>query len=223
MIRVTEISDDDMMRRYLDGELDQSERSRCMENLSIVQKRELLEMEKALQALGNLPALSVPADMASNVMAAIMPDKQPLSTRIRHWLLRHSPLLGLEIGSVAVAAIVLFLMLSPGKFLHPEAATSHSDLQAMATIPPANSRVGFSLYAPGAKSVSLISDFNGWSSERSVQLHPLGHDKWGVAVKLPPGSYQYAFLINGHKVVTDPAARQVNDDFGHKNAIVTVI
>lgn len=223
MIRVTEINDDDMMRRYLDGELGQSERARFMENLSPVQMRELLAMENALQALGNLPSLSVPPDMASNVMAAIMPDKLLLSTRIKNWLLRHSALLGLEIGSMAVAAIALFLMLSPDKFLHSQAASPHAYVQAMATIPTGSAPTGFSLYAPGARSVSLISDFNGWSSEHSVQLHPLGHDEWGVAVKLPPGSYQYAFLINGRKVVTDPAARQVNDDFGHKNAIVTVI
>ncbi|HET9114106.1 MAG TPA: hypothetical protein VFN66_09595 [Burkholderiales bacterium] len=224
MTRPTEINDDDMMRRYLDGELTRPERALFLEKLIPSQRAELSAMEKALEALANLPVLSPPADMTTHIMTAIMPEKLSLFLRIKAWLLRHS-VTGLEIGSMAVAAAVLFLLLSPGKFLSPVPAAPHPyiEAQAVASMAAGNAKVGFSLYAPGAKSVSLISDFNGWSSERSVQLHPLGNDKWGVTVKLRPGSYQYAFLINGHKVVTDPVARHVNDDFGHKNAIVTVI
>ncbi|MHB0989715.1 MAG: hypothetical protein ACYC3O_05525 [Burkholderiales bacterium] len=222
MSRPTEINDDDMMRRYLDGELTQSERALFLEKLIPSQREELSAMEKALDALTHLPGISAPADMTARVMTAIMPKRLSFSLRVKAWLLRHS-MTGLEIGSMAVAAAVLFLLLSPGRFLAPVPPHPYIEAQAAATMAAGNAKVGFSLYAPGAKSVSLISDFNGWSSERSVQLHPLGNDKWGVTVKLPPGSYQYAFLINGRKVVTDPVARQVNDDFGHKNAIVTVI
>ncbi len=212
-----------MMSRYLDGELTQSERALLLEKLTPSQREELSAMEKALDALTHLPGISAPADMTARVMTAIMPKKLSFSLRVKAWLLRHS-MTGLEVGSMAVAATVLFLLFSPGRFLYSVPA-SHPfiEARAAATLTAGNAKVGFSLYAPGAKSVSLISDFNGWSSERSVQLHPLGNDKWGVTVKLPPGSYQYAFLINGRKVVTDPVARQVNDDFGHKNAIVTVI
>ncbi|MHB1677122.1 MAG: hypothetical protein ACYCSS_06260 [Sulfuriferula sp.] len=222
MTILAENDDDEILRRYLDGELAQAERDNFLANLNALEQRELRAMENALEALSRLPSISVPVCLAPNIMAAIAPKKPALLSRLKGWLALH-PLLGWEVGSMVVAASVLFLLLMPNRPSLSVPAGQRSFIEAAATGSVRDTRVGFSLYAPGAKTVSLISDFNGWSSERSVQLHPQGHNTWVVAVKLPPGSYQYAFLINGNKVVTDPTAQHVNDDFGHKNAIITVI
>ncbi len=55
-----------------------------------------------------------------------------------------------------------------------------------------------------ANSVALVGDFNGWSAI----AHPMkkaGGASWNVTVPLLPGSYQYAFLVDGVRIQRDPA------------------
>lgn len=57
-------------------------------------------------------------------------------------------------------------------------------------------RLIFSLYAPGAKEVILVGDFNGWNN----RLHPMKKDKkgsWNKVVMLLPGRYEYKFIVDG--------------------------
>jgi len=54
-----------------------------------------------------------------------------------------------------------------------------------------------------AKSVSLVGDFNGWS-KTSAPMRQLESGQWAVSIHITPGTYQYAFLIDGEKIVTDP-------------------
>jgi alpha-amylase/alpha-mannosidase (GH57 family) len=54
-----------------------------------------------------------------------------------------------------------------------------------------------------ASSVSLVGDFNAWSTE----THPMkksGDGTWTATVSLLPGTYQYAFSIDGSKIEIDP-------------------
>ena len=56
---------------------------------------------------------------------------------------------------------------------------------------------------PEASSVSLVGDFNAWST----QAHPMsksGEGAWSITVDLLPGTYQYAFSIDGSDIVIDP-------------------
>ena len=128
---------------------------------------------------------------------------------------------------MALAASLLFIALAPTGFLpfQPVAPGQGPFIQAAATPSTAQAeRVKFSLYAPQAHSINLIGDFNGWGSEQQLSLHPQGNGIWTVEVPLPPGRYQYALLIDGKNMVTDPRAEQhVSDDFGRKNAVITVM
>jgi len=57
-------------------------------------------------------------------------------------------------------------------------------------------RVTMTLEAPEADQVSLMGDFNEWN----VNTHPMKKNKRGVwekAVMLPPGRYEYKFLVDG--------------------------
>ena len=57
-------------------------------------------------------------------------------------------------------------------------------------------RVTMTLEAPEADQVSLMGDFNEWD----VNTHPMKKNKRGVwekAVMLPPGRYEYKFLVDG--------------------------
>ena len=57
-------------------------------------------------------------------------------------------------------------------------------------------KVTFSLDLSGAKEVILMGDFNNWSSKKHLMRQD-GNGVWNKAVLLPPGSYQYKFLVDG--------------------------
>ena len=186
----------------------------------------LITSHKALQALERLPRIAAPADLTKNIMAAIKPQRQSAFARLRQWL-ESRPMLGWEFAGAAMVASVLFVTLAPLSVdtLSGGSRQVSSPLNQASYIPgPVGNSLQFSLYAPEAKTVALIGDFNGWGSTDEIKLKPSGNGMWSAAVPLPAGSYQYAFLVNGQRWVTDPHAEQhVNDDFGRQNAVLTII
>ena len=79
----------------------------------------------------------------------------------------------------------------------------------------------FVLVAPQAASVSLVGDFNDWDPARAPMQTAQG--VWATAVRLAPGRYRYAFLVNGVEWRADPAAPVAKDDeFGTPSSVVTV-
>jgi len=217
---------DEARQRYLDQETSLSEEAAFLAQLSETERSELRATRTALEALQRLPQIPAPANLARNVMAALKPKRQSAFTRLRQWLERH-PLLGWEFSGAALATAVLFIALAPLSLtpqLGSSAPASSPLTQASYTSGPSSNALRFSLYSPQAHSVALIGDFNGWGSMAQVKLAPSGNGTWSVTVPLPAGRYQYAFLVNGKRWVTDPHAEQhVNDDFGRQNAVVTII
>ena len=84
--------------------------------------------------------------------------------------------------------------------------------------------VEFSHSAPGATSVHLAGDFNGWSTSAEPMSDPEGDGVWTVKVKLAPGSYEYKFVIDGGARWEPDAANpeSVPDPYGGKNSVITV-
>jgi hypothetical protein len=79
----------------------------------------------------------------------------------------------------------------------------------------------FVLVAPQAASVSLVGDFNDWDPARSPMQTAQG--VWATVVRLAPGRYRYAFLVNGVEWRADPGAPAAKDDeFGTPSSVVTV-
>jgi 1,4-alpha-glucan branching enzyme len=57
-------------------------------------------------------------------------------------------------------------------------------------------KVTFSIDSTDAKEVILMGDFNNWNPKK----HLMKQDRngvWNKAVILPPGSYEYKFLVDG--------------------------
>ena len=57
-------------------------------------------------------------------------------------------------------------------------------------------KISFSFESSDAKEVILMGDFNNWNPKK----HPMKKDdngKWTKAVLLPPGQYEYKFLVDG--------------------------
>jgi hypothetical protein len=83
----------------------------------------------------------------------------------------------------------------------------------------------FMIMAPTAKQVALVGDFNDWN-EGATLLRPVKNSSgvWTIDVRLVPGRYHYAFLIDGKEWIADPAAPRVTrDDFGRPSSVVTVV
>jgi hypothetical protein len=70
----------------------------------------------------------------------------------------------------------------------------------------------FVIAAPGAKSVAVVGDFSAW---QPIPLSdPDGDGIWSASIPLPPGRYEYAFLVDGKWVGQDPLAEEYLRTFG---------
>lgn len=219
---------DTAWQRYLDGEMNPTEEAVFLARLDEAERAELHATGAALSALERLPRLAAPAGLAARVMAEIRSPRPSALARLRSWMERR-PLLGWEFAGAALAASTLFVVLAPLSLPPAGDALSQAALPS-SLIPAAHAPLGesntlrFSLYAPQAGSVALVGDFNGWGSTSEVRLKPAENGTWSVAIPLPSGRYQYAFLVDGQRWVTDPRAEQhVSDDFGRQNAVVTIL
>ena len=82
--------------------------------------------------------------------------------------------------------------------------------------------VRFVLAAPGARTVTLVGDFNAWAKAATPLATAAVPGVWTVSVPLTPGRHEYAFIVDGERWVVDPWAAVVTDDFGTESSVVTV-
>ena len=79
-------------------------------------------------------------------------------------------------------------------------------------------KIMFSFESSDAKEVILMGDFNNWNPKK----HPMkkdGDGKWTKAVILPPGQYEYKFLVDGHWKEDPQSDRICPNKFGTYNNI----
>jgi Glycogen recognition site of AMP-activated protein kinase len=82
--------------------------------------------------------------------------------------------------------------------------------------------VRFVLMAPGAKSVSLVGDFNAWV-KGATALEQTGREGvWVASVVVPSGRHEYAFVVDGNRWVSDPAAPVKIDEYDVESSILSV-
>ncbi|OIO55443.1 hypothetical protein AUJ46_01320 [Candidatus Peregrinibacteria bacterium CG1_02_54_53] len=82
-------------------------------------------------------------------------------------------------------------------------------------------RITFSCQNPNARSVAVAGTFNDWSAD-ALPLRKKGK-KWEVAITLPPGRYEYRFVVDGDRWTDDPNAHEhCPNPFGESNCILVV-
>jgi hypothetical protein len=78
------------------------------------------------------------------------------------------------------------------------------------------------VYSPppgNVSSVRVAGSFNNWDPDKT-SMH-LENGRWTTSLVLPPGNYEYMFVVDGNTWVTDPLALTTRDDgFGSKNAVL---
>ncbi len=87
--------------------------------------------------------------------------------------------------------------------------------------PPPLPRVRFACKHPTATSVFVAGTFNQWHPT-ATPLQPVGDGSWAVELELPPGVYEYRFIVDGVWQHDPAAAEQVPNPFGGLNSVVTV-
>lgn len=84
-----------------------------------------------------------------------------------------------------------------------------------------NGEVTFTYQNPNATSVYLAGSFNNWSTT----ANPMIKNKYGVFVlklRLPPGTYQYKYVVDGNWTPDPNNPNTAPDGFGGVNSVIEV-
>jgi len=178
------------------------------------------DLRRIAGMIASLPDREPPVEIIDFVMAGIKPKKMG---RLRVlWRRLTVPVVFAPLRLASVAASVALVFLAVALFVNrgPEQSSTTSLQQAV----NGNERtVVFSLNMPGASRVELIGSFNRWKPGDSVMAWDDSRKAWVLSLDLPKGRYEYAYLVDGEKVVSDPNALMLRDDgFGNKNSILIV-
>jgi len=85
---------------------------------------------------------------------------------------------------------------------------------------PVEKPVDFVLDLPQAQSAAVAGTFNNWDPKRTPLRKESGG--WKSTLWLPPGRYEYRFVVDG-QWLSDPHAKEsVPNQFGSTNSVVRV-
>ncbi len=82
-------------------------------------------------------------------------------------------------------------------------------------------QITFTYEDPDADNVALAGEFNDWDT----QANPMKKENgiWKTSLELPPGKYQYKFVVNGDQWKTDPDnPNTIEDGLGGENSLIEV-
>jgi len=175
------------------------------------------EFESLIQLIEDMPPMAPPDDFTDRVMENLAPKRLSFWKKVYRKTFTPTTISftpGKLIPS-AVAVMALFFVLIKVSFVGP----FHPQRQAAldADFVP----VTFALQAESAREVAVIGSFNNWEPRRHEMQFDRQSNQWILKVMLPPGQYEYAFLINGEKVIPDPKATfNRSDGFGSQNSVI---
>jgi hypothetical protein len=81
--------------------------------------------------------------------------------------------------------------------------------------------IEFKLRNPHAKSAFVAGSFNSWDLKRTP-MQKEDDGEWKATVSLPPGRYEYRFVVDGHWISDPKAKESVHNSFGSTNSVITV-
>lgn len=218
---------EELVQRFLDHELSGEERIRFIARLGRDEalRQRVIDLEQLVLDAGRLPRPVVPDGFVARVIERTA-SRPPLRRRLADALWAPRALHWNLASAAAVAWLVLLVagaVVAGGPFGQPTPAPRTADAppSGMPAAPP-TVLVRLVVLQPGARTVQVAGDFNGWSPERTP-LEPLAGGAWTVTIPLRPGRYEYMFVVDEQQWIADPFAAEQNDDgFGSRNAVLDV-
>lgn len=168
--------------------------------------------------VANIPDREPPDILIQAVMGRIRPKRMSLFARLRHILRKPLEVTSLKLApfGAAVAAILLAISLFPDGVPWKPAADPPAVARRAARV-----NVLFTLSIPAASKVAVIGSFNEWKPDGFQMQRDATQGVWTFALPLEKGRYEYAFLVDGTRMIPDPNALMHEDDgFGGRNSIL---
>lgn len=223
----------ELIQRYLDGELSEEEARELREAIASDPEvdAELREWERMLRASADAETGEPSAEFTDRVMRATAGRRLRLRLRTPR-LFDLSWKTGLAWAATLLVTFALGAMTgriasrtTAGPAKTREAGTPGDQEQAVtaAALPDQReTRVVRLVYVPRdltVRKVEVTGTFNGWDA-RGIALQRKG-DVWTAVLILPRGIYEYMFVEDDIRWVTDPLALHTRDDgFGNRNAVL---
>ncbi len=85
----------------------------------------------------------------------------------------------------------------------------------------ADGLIKFVFYAPEAKEIYLSGDFIQWDTQ-AIPMKKGKEGLWKAKIKLPPGRYEYKFIVDGQWIQDIPGVERVPNPFGTENFVARV-
>ncbi len=159
--------------------------------------------------------LDPPAELLPAVMGAIQAKRLPWWLRAYRWAISPKHLTITPIR-LAPGALLLVMGIAAALFLF-----TGSEPQRFQAEGPVGVPVVFVLSMPEARSVAVIGTFNQWKAQGYEMRWDKEQERWSLVARLPSGRYEYAFLVDGQKIIPDPRAFMYQEDgFGNRNAVL---
>lgn len=218
---------DVLIQRFLDQDLTPDERVQFLEQVDVDPglRREWLNLEMVVAEAGRLPRIAPSPHFTTRVLAALEPESKSFLHRLIGWMTIPRTLQwnvggAMAMAVVAILAVAGLLQLVPARIV--EVPFGSPSAQRASLEPMPTTYVRLVLVQPGAQSVSVAGDFNGWNPDRTSMQRSDG-GVWTATIRLNPGRYQYMFVIDGKQWLTDPLATEdAGDGFGSQNAVLDV-
>jgi hypothetical protein len=218
-----------LIQRFLDQDLTPEERVAFLQaaNADPALRRRWLNLEMVVAEAAQLPRITPSAGFLGQLKAKVAPPSVSLWDRVREAVtvprtLEWNFAGAMAAACVAIVAVAGLIRLMPDRIVEVPVANVPAQTIAAGTNQEAKVFVRLVLLQPGAQSVSVAGDFNGWNPGQT-QLERSEGGVWTATIPLKPGRYQYMFVIDGKQWIADPlAAEGAGDGFGAENAVLDV-
>lgn len=193
------------VQRYLDGEL-------TVEELPDQLRAEATAWEALLEDVRMTAVSGAPAWLEPRVLKAVEVASVPAWRRGLRWLMQPRTIRVAPAPAFAALAVLALAIALPWT----------GGLSGSGSPDDATVYVQLFLEAPSASSVAIAGDFNSWAP---LELEDAdGDGVWSARLAVNPGVYEYMFVLDGSRWVTDPHAERYSDDgFGNRNAVLAIL
>ncbi|MFO0706592.1 MAG: isoamylase early set domain-containing protein [Nitrospira sp.] len=216
-----------LVQRFLDQELTPDERVAFLQAVDADPglRRRWLNLELVVAEAAQLPKIMPSARFLSQVKAAVAPKPSLWRRLIETLTVSHTLEWNLA-GAVTAACLIIVVGLGATRLLPTRIAAVPATQGVVQPVAVAEQGakvfVRLVLLQPGARSVAVAGDFNGWNPGQTPLERSEG-GMWTATIPLKPGRYQYMFVIDGKQWIADPLATEASGDgFGAENAVLDV-